>query len=148
MEALTLGLFSAALLLCLIMDWSILWALGFGLVLFLLYGRRKGFAWKELAKIALRGVKTVRNILITFVLIGILTAFWRASGTIPVIVSTAGTLISPKVFLLMTFLLNCLVSFLTGTSFGTAATMGVICATIGAPLQAADETLGDREAAV
>ncbi|MBO4290230.1 MAG: sodium:proton antiporter [Lachnospiraceae bacterium] len=135
MEALTLGLFCAALLLCLILDWSILYALGFGLVLFLLYGRHKGFAWKELAKIALRGVKTIRNILITFVLIGILTAFWRASGTIPVIVSTAGVLISPKVFLLMTFLLNCLVSMLTGTSFGTAATMGVICATIGASMK-------------
>ena len=34
----------------------------------------------------------------------------------------------------MTFLLNCLVSVLTGTAFGTAATMGVICATMGAAL--------------
>lgn len=34
----------------------------------------------------------------------------------------------------MAFLLNCLVSFLTGTSFGTAATMGVICAAIGSSL--------------
>ena len=135
MEVLTLGLFCAALLFCLILDLSILWALGFGLVLFLLYGRHKGFAWKDLVLIALRGVKTIRNILITFVLIGILTAFWRASGTIPVIVSTAGSLISPEIFLLMTFLLNCLVSVLTGTSFGTAATMGVICATIGTTLQ-------------
>ena len=136
MEALTLGLFCAALLTCLILEWSILYALGFGLLIFLLYGRHKGLAWKDLAKTALRGVATVRNILITFVLIGMLTAFWRASGTIPEIVSTAGALISPGIFYLMTFLLNCLVSVLTGTSFGTAATMGVICATIGAALQA------------
>ncbi|MBQ8089104.1 MAG: sodium:proton antiporter, partial [Pyramidobacter sp.] len=38
------------------------------------------------------------------------------------------------VFLVMTFLLNCSVSVLTGTSFGTAATMGVICATMGAAM--------------
>ena len=34
----------------------------------------------------------------------------------------------------MTFLLNCLVSVLTGTAFGTGATMGVICATMAASL--------------
>ena len=34
----------------------------------------------------------------------------------------------------MTFLLNCLVSVLTGTSFGTAATMGIVCATIASTL--------------
>ena len=131
MEWLTLGLFCAALLLCVTLDLSILYALAFGLLLFLLYGRRKGFAWGELLRVALDGVKTVRNILITFVLIGVLTAFWRAGGTIPVIVCYATSLIRPSVFLLMTFLLNCAVSVLTGTSFGTGATMGVICAAMG-----------------
>lgn len=131
MEWLTLGLFCAALLLCVTLDLSILYALAFGLLLFLLYGRRKGFAWGELLRVALDGVKTVRNILITFVLIGVLTALWRAGGTIPVIVCYATSLIRPSVFLLMTFLLNCAVSVLTGTSFGTGATMGVICAAMG-----------------
>ena len=134
MEALTLGLFCASLLLCIIFDWPILAVLGFGLVLFLLYGRKKGFGWQALAGFALQGIKTIKNMLITFMLIGMLTAFWRAAGTIPVIVSYAGQLIRPSVFLLMTFLLNCMVSLLTGTSFGTAATMGVICATVGQAL--------------
>ena len=35
------------------------------------------------------------------------------------------------VFLLMTFLLNCAVSVLTGSAFATSATMGVICAAMG-----------------
>ena len=131
MEWITLGLFCAALLACIAFDLSILIALAFGLLLFLLYGLRKGCPLAELLKTAAGGVWTVRNILITFLLIGILTAFWRASGTIPVIVYYASELIRPSVFLLMTFLLNCVVSVLTGTSFGTAATMGVICSAMG-----------------
>ena len=131
MEWIALGLFCAALLICIILDLSILYALAFGLLVFLLYGRAKGFSWRELFGMALEGIKTVRNILITFFLIGIMTALWRAAGTIPVIVCYASGLIRPAVFLLMAFLLNCVVSVLTGTSFGTAATMGVICAAIG-----------------
>ena len=127
-------MFCGGLLLCLLLDWSILYALLAGLLLFLLYGRRKGFGWKALLGMALAGVKTVKNILITFLLIGVLTALWRAAGTIPVIVCYAARLIRPGVFLVMTFLLNAGVSVLTGTSFGTAATIGVICAAMGATM--------------
>ena len=134
MELLVLSLFCAGLLGCILFDISILYALGAGLALFLLYGKRKGFSWKELAVMALSGVRTVKNILITFVLIGMLTALWRDAGTIPVIVCYAIRLIRPSIFLLMAFLLNCLISFLTGTAFGTAATMGVICSTMAATM--------------
>lgn len=132
MEWLTLGIFCAALLVCITLNISILFALVLGLVIFLLYGRHKGYAWNALAHMAIRGVMEVRNILITFLLIGILTALWRASGTIAVIVCYASAFIRPSIFLLMAFLLNCVVSVLTGTSFGTAATMGVICTTMAA----------------
>lgn len=63
-----------------------------------------------------------------------MTALWRDSGTIATIVSFASRLISPRLFLFIVFLLNCLISYLTGTSFGTAATMGVICNAIGSSL--------------
>ena len=134
MEWLTLGLFCIMLLTCLALDLSILYALCAGLLLFFLYGRRRGFTWSALGRMALTGVKTVRNILITFLLIGMLTALWRAAGTIAVIVCYAGQLIRPSVFLVMVFLLNSGLSLLTGTSFGTAATMGVICAAMGTAL--------------
>lgn len=134
MTWLTLGLFCAGLLLCILLDFSVLYALGFGLLVFLLYGRHRHFSWRALFRMALDGVLTVRNILITFLLIGVLTALWRAAGTIAVIVSYASVLIRPSVFLLMTFLLNCAVSVLMGTSFGTSATMGVICATMGSAM--------------
>ncbi|MGI5976123.1 MAG: Na+/H+ antiporter NhaC family protein [Candidatus Limivicinus sp.] len=134
MEFLVLGLFALTLLMCLVLKLSVLWALAAGLLLFLLYGRKKGIGWGELLKSALSGVRTIKNILIVFLLIGMLTALWRAAGTVPVIVCYASRLIHPSVFLLMSFLLNCLVSVLTGTAFGTAATMGVICAAIGSAM--------------
>lgn len=134
MEWLVLGVFAGGLIGCLLLDVSILYALLLGLLLFLLYGRRKGFGWGALLRMALAGAATVKNILITFLLIGVLTALWRAAGTIPVIVCWAARLIRPSVFLLMAFFLNAAVSVLTGTSFGTAATMGVIVGTMGGVL--------------
>ena len=131
MESVTLLIFTAALVACVSLDVSILWALAFGLALFLMHGRRRGLSWQRLAGLCMEGVSTVRNILLTFVLIGLMTAMWRAAGTIPVIVGCTVHLVRPRVFLPMCFLLNCAVSMLTGTAFGTSATMGVICATMG-----------------
>ena len=134
MDLITLSLFCTSLLICIIFDFSILYALIAGFFIFTLYGIYKGFSLSELLKEAFNGVKTVKNILITFILIGSLTALWRAGGTISFIVSYASGLITPKIFLPMTFLLNAAVSALIGTSFGTAATIGVICATMGAAM--------------
>lgn len=131
MAWLTLGLFAGGLLLCLFCKLSVLYALSFGLLLFSVYARRSGFSWTEILRMALRGVWKIRGILITFVLIGTMTALWRAAGTLPVVVCYAAGFIRPSVFLLMTFLLNCAVSVLTGSAFATSATMGVICAAMG-----------------
>ena len=73
-EWLILGLFCAAFLACIALKLSILYALLFGLVLFLLYGKHKDFSWRELLKMALDGVLAVKSILITFLLIGTLPA--------------------------------------------------------------------------
>ena len=118
--------FSAALLLCVITGRSLAYALTAGLVLFLLYGRREGHSWQALLKMCAEGIWHNRCIFLNFVFIGMLTASWRASGTIPYIVTAATGLVRPSVFLMMAFVLCCLISFLTGTAMGTAATMGVI----------------------
>ena len=131
MEYITLLLFCFSLLMSLLFDFSILISLGIGLILFFIYGMYKGFSLQELIRFSISGIKTVKDVLITFFLIGMLTAIWRASGTIPVLVCLASNLIQPSLFLMMTFLMNSFISFLTGTAFGTAATMGVICSTMG-----------------
>lgn len=130
MEYLTLSGFCAILIGCLAADVSMVAALLAGLLLFLFYGKRKGFSFRALGRMCLSGIRTVGGILITFLLIGMLTASWRISGCIPAIVCYASDLIRPSVFVLLTFLLNAGVSMLTGTAFGTSATMGVICISI------------------
>lgn len=125
-----LSLFAGSLVICIGFDISILAALVFGFFLFFGYGLHQRHSVREMANMAFSGVKTVKNILITFVLIGIITATWRVCGTIPYIVYHATKVCSPGVMVLITFLLCCLISALTGTAFGTAATMGVICVTM------------------
>lgn len=63
-------------------------------------------------------------------LIGLLTASWRISGTIPYLVSFAVNFISPDYCLFFAFVLNAALSLLIGTAFGTSATMGVITMSI------------------
>lgn len=130
MEILTLALFCAVLLICVILDASVLYALGAGLIIFSAYALIKKHSFKSILKMIFDGVKTAKNVLIVFLIVGMLTASWRASGTIPFIISSAAKLINPNIFVLMTFLLCCGVSFLMGTSFGSAATIGVICMTM------------------
>lgn len=133
-EKITLASFCAALILCVALGASILYALLGGLAIFLIYGKIRGKSWRQLGKMTLSGVASVRNVLMTFMLIGMLTALWRAAGTIPLIVGFSARLIRPHVLLVMSFVLCSAVSLLTGTSFGTSATMGVICATVGSAL--------------
>lgn len=128
------GTFGGLLILCVVLDISILVALIGGLGLFLGYGRYCGFGAKELLNFCLSGVRTTKNVLLTFVLIGILTALWRASGCLATLVVYATVFVRPWIFLLFTFLMNCLVSLLTGTAFGTAATMGVISMSLASAL--------------
>lgn len=126
LEVTVLGIFVAALLLSAVFEVSVLYALIFGYFVFAGYALIKHNTAAEVIKMSLNGVKTVKNILIVFMLIGMLTALWRAAGTIPFLVVCTSSLIVPSAFILFIFLLNCFVSVLTGTSLGTAATSGVI----------------------
>lgn len=130
MEIVTLALFCVALLICIVFDASVLYALGVGLIAFSAYAKIKKHSFKAILKMIFDGVKTSKNILINFLLIGLLTASWRESGTIAFIICSAIEFITPEIFVMMTFILNAFVSFLMGTSFGTSATMGVICMTM------------------
>lgn len=131
MAAAVLLFFSAALVLCVVFDVSILWALAFGGVLFFCYGLWRGRGAKRLFAAAWRSVKKIRNVLIALTLVGMLTASWRLSGTAAFIVYYAAGRISPGVFLAAAFALCALFSLLTGTAFGTAGTCGVILMTAG-----------------
>ncbi|BEO91746.1 Na+/H+ antiporter NhaC family protein [Fusobacterium nucleatum] len=124
-------LFSLSLIVCLLLNFSVVYALIIGYIIFISYGFIKGYSLKVLIKKSFEGIMTVKNILLVFILIGMITALWRASGTIAFIVYIGSKLISPSILIFLTFLFCAVLSVLIGTSLGTAATMGVICVSIG-----------------
>ncbi len=131
MEAAVLIIFAAALVSCVAADISVLYAMVAGYALFFAYGIIKKHSVRDMLRMSLKGMNTVKSILVVFLLIGVLTAMWRSSGTIPMIICSAAELVRPAFLLPAVFLINCLVSILIGTSFGTAATVGTICMAIG-----------------
>ena len=131
MEAAVLLVFAVSLVACVAAGLSVLYAMVFGYILFFAYGLYKHHSVRDMLRMSLDGMKTVLSILIVFLLIGVLTATWRSSGTIPAIICGAAGAVRPGILLPAVFLINCLVSLLIGTSFGTAATVGTICMAIG-----------------
>ena len=122
LEGIVFALFAMGLFGCVFADFSILYALLFGYALFFGYGLYRNHSIHEMLVFSYTGIHSVKNILITFLLIGIITAIWRACGTIAFIVYYATDFCTPSAMILATFLLCCLISFLTGTAFGSAAT--------------------------
>lgn len=105
---------------------NIFYPLFSGLIFFLAIAYRRGFKTKELAGMLLTGVKKSFAIINILLLIGAITAVWRASGTVAYVVYYGIKLMNPNLFILYAFLLCCLVSFLLGSSLGTVGTIGVI----------------------
>jgi NhaC family Na+:H+ antiporter len=124
------ALFALSLVTCVATGHSILYALVTGFLLFFFYGLRKGFSARNLLGMAASSARKVLVIALVMLLIGALTASWRAAGTIAFLVSYATQYIGAHYALLAAFLLNGALSTLIGTSFGTVATMGVITMTL------------------
>lgn len=104
----------------------IFYSLLFGLILFTYDAVKKGFKFKDLKIMYKNGFKLVENLIIIFTLIGILTAIWRLSGTIPYLVYYGASFINKNLFYLFCFLLNVGMSLLLGSVNGTTTTMGVV----------------------
>ena len=112
------------------LGWSLSWGLALGLVCFTLVGLRRGLSLRALVRMAGEGARTSLVVLRILVLIGFLTALWRASGTIAFFVHTGLEWMNPSAFYLAAFLLASALSMAFGSSFGVAGTAGVILAAI------------------
>lgn len=141
-ETVTMLVFALMLLGCIAVDISVLYALSGGLICFCIYTLYSKYTLRDLAEMIWKGVKDSKTILLVFVLIGFLTASWRASGTIPCIVYYSALSMVAQYYLVLTFILCCGMSLLTGTSFGTVSTMGVICAGVGRALGVSELYIG------
>ncbi len=113
-----------------------------GFFLFCGYGLAKGHKIPALARMSVQGIKAIGPVLQLFVIIGMLTASWRAAGTIAAITCWSSHIISPGSLMLMSFLICAFMSFLIGSSIATVATVGVICMIISSAMGANQVLVG------
>lgn len=84
-----------------------------------------GYTWDDIqSAIVEKLTKTIPAIFI-LVLVGGLIGSWMIGGTIPMLVYYGLKIISPEYMILTSFLVTCLISLCTGTSWGSAGTVGV-----------------------
>ncbi len=124
------ALFMAAVVACLIMGKSLVWAILWGLCLFFVLGLRRGYSGKELAAMAWKKGKSALIVVPVFLMIGMVTGLWRSSGTISFFLYHGLKGIDPTWFVLMAFLLSAALSFALGTSYGVCGTAGVVLMTL------------------
>lgn len=124
------AVFLVGTFICMALGWSLSWGLALGLVCFTVVGLRRGLTLRALLRMAGEGARTSLVVVRILVLIGFLTALWRASGTIAFFVHTGLKWMHPSTFYLAAFLLAAALSMAFGSSFGVAGTAGVILAAI------------------
>ena len=106
--------------------WYIVAGLVLALLLFSALAVRMGFSPRRVAQMARVGAHTAMPIVVILLAIGMVTGSWRGAGTIVGFVDYGVKLITPRLFLLVAFVLTCVMSYALGTSFGVAGTAGVI----------------------
>jgi NhaC family Na+:H+ antiporter len=86
---------------------------------------RQGFGWTDIQRSTGQKVADVLPALLILLSIGLLIAGWVLSGTIPWLVYWGIRLIDPRFLVLTAFFATALMSLFTGTSWGSAGTIGV-----------------------
>lgn len=90
-----------------------------------------GFSWNEIQGAIIHRLGRALPAIFILFAIGLLVGAWIISGTIPMLVAWGVTLVSPRWIYPLAFLIPVLFSLLTGTSWGSAGTIGVVLMGIG-----------------
>ncbi len=105
----------------LFMTWLIIW----------IFTKVCGYEWKTVEGYMLDGVRAGFQSIMIVAAVGCLIGTWILAGTIPTMIYYGLQLISPGIFLPATMLLCSILSVMTGTSYGSAASAGLACMGIG-----------------
>ena len=85
-----------------------------------------GYKWKDIQDAIVKKIAQGFPVILIFFSIGILIGSWIISGTIPMLVSYGIELIKPEYIYLIGFVVPIIFSLLTGTSWGSIGTIGVV----------------------
>ena len=105
-----------------------------GVLVAALVGLRAGFSWKEIETGMLNGITNSLQAIVILGIIGILIGVWILSGVVPTLLYYGLKIMHPKIFLPATLIICSITSLATGTSWGTAGTIGIALIGIGSGL--------------
>ncbi len=84
-----------------------------------------GYSWNEIEKSMFDGIYQALQAIIILAIIGILIGLWLLSGVVPSMIYYGLAILKPNIFLVATVLICSITSLATGTSWGTAGTIGI-----------------------
>lgn len=85
-----------------------------------------GFDWKSIQSSIIEKLASVFPALLILFAIGVIIGTWMISGTIPMLIYFGIQLINPSYIYILAFIIPIIFSTLTGTSWGSIGTVGVV----------------------
>ena len=86
---------------------------------------RMGFKWDDIEDAMFKGILQAMQAIIILAIIGVLIGVWLEAGVVPTMIYYGLKVISPRIFLVAALIICSITSLATGTSWGTAGTIGV-----------------------
>lgn len=86
---------------------------------------RLGYTWKEMQDAIIEKISRALPATLILWSVGFLIGSWMFSGTVPMIIYYGVQIVNPKFLLATAFIITAIVSTVTGTSWGSAGTIGV-----------------------
>lgn len=84
-----------------------------------------GYSWKDIEESMFKGIGQAMQAIIILAIIGALIGVWLLAGVVPTMIYYGLNVLSPKIFLFAAVIICSITSLATGTSWGTAGTIGV-----------------------
>ncbi len=100
----------------------------------LIAGYSLGFSWEEILKGFTKGITSALPAILILIIVGLLIGIWIAAGVVPVMIFYGLKILAPGYFLVATCLICALISLATGSSWSTAATVGLAMMGVGQAL--------------
>jgi NhaC family Na+:H+ antiporter len=95
---------------------------------------RLGMTWQEIQAGMTKGIVAALPAIQILMIVGLLIGIWIASGVVPVMILYGLKILAPGYFLVATLLICALISLATGSSWSTAATVGLAMMGVGQAL--------------
>ncbi len=90
-----------------------------------------GYTWPELERSIVKSISSAMAAMLILLMIGSLSGTWLISGIVPAMIYYGLQILNPALFLFAACIVSAIVSLATGSSWSTAATVGIALVGIG-----------------